>query len=178
MLEYKIPNYKHLKINNVVLDFNGTLACNGQIINGVKERINILSKKCNITVLTADTFGTVKEMFVDTDINIEIIKTGNGLNYKRDYTHLASPSTSTASSNGLNYKRDFIKKLGAADVIAIGNGANDELMLKEAVLGILIIGEEGAATTSLLSSDLVVTNILNALDLLIYPGRLIASLRR
>ena len=156
MLEYEIPNYKNLKINNLVFDFNGTLACSGKVITGVKERLNILAKRCNIVVLTADTFGTVQDMTVNIEIEIEVIK----------------------SSNGRLYKKEFIEKLGPQNIIAIGNGGNDELMLKSAALGILIIGDEGAAVSSLMSSDLIVKDIRDALDLLIYPKRLIATLRR
>jgi soluble P-type ATPase len=54
---------------------------------------------------------------------------------------------------------------------------NDEGMLREAALGILVIGQEGAAVRSLLAADLVVTSIQDGLDLLRSPKRLIASLR-
>ncbi len=156
MLEYNIPGYKHLKINKIVIDFNGTLACDGRVVSGVKERLNTLAEKCDIIVLTADTFGTVEEMFINSNIEIEIIR----------------------SANSKKYKKEFIEEKGYSNAIAIGNGNNDGLMLKEAALGILIIGNEGAATASLLTSDLVVNDINDALDLLLYPGRLIASLRR
>lgn len=156
MLEYEIPNYKNLKINKLVLDFNGTLACDGEVIEGVKKRLNRLAKKCSIYIITADTFGTVQDMFNDIDLEIEIIK----------------------SDNGRQYKKDFIEKLGPDSVIAIGNGNNDQLMLKNAALGILIIGNEGAATASLLASDLLIKDINDALDLLVNSGRLIASLRK
>jgi len=77
MLEYEIPNYKHLKINKVVLDLNGTLACDGEVIEGVKKRLDNLAKKCSIYILTADTFGTVQDIFNDIDLEMEIIKSDN-----------------------------------------------------------------------------------------------------
>jgi hypothetical protein len=49
-------------------------------------------------------------------------------------------------------------------------------MLRDAALGILVIGREGAAVRSLLAADLVVSSIEDALDLLGSPKRLVASL--
>ena len=64
------------------------------------------------------------------------------------------------------------------EIIAIGNGANDQLMLKRAHLGIAVIGLEGASMLTLQSADLVVNKIEDALGLLIEPQRLKATLRR
>ena len=63
-------------------------------------------------------------------------------------------------------------------MIALGQGANDSLMLVSAQIGICILSVEGAARESLLGADLVMPDILSALDLLDKPLRLIASLRR
>jgi soluble P-type ATPase len=54
---------------------------------------------------------------------------------------------------------------------------NDFLMLKEAAPGITMMQAEGAATRALMRGDLVVCNILDALDPLANPLRLIATLR-
>ena len=66
----------------------------------------------------------------------------------------------------------------AESVAAIGQGANDAAMLKEAALGICVMSPEGAATETLLSSDLVMPNITAALELLDRPLRIVASLRK
>jgi soluble P-type ATPase len=50
-------------------------------------------------------------------------------------------------------------------------------MLKEAALGIGVIQAEGAAVEAILAADLVTTSVLDALDLLIHPLRLTATLR-
>jgi soluble P-type ATPase len=71
----------------------------------------------------------------------------------------------------------FITALGPESVEAIGNGHNDRKMLKGAALGIALIQREGGATETLASADLVSMNILDALDLLKNPKRLIATLR-
>ena len=50
------------------------------------------------------------------------------------------------SSNGALEKEQFGESLGTEKVVAVGNGVNDSLMLKKAALGIIVIGEEGAAS--------------------------------
>jgi soluble P-type ATPase len=74
-------------------------------------------------------------------------------------------------------KAEIIRAFGIAHTAAIGNGMNDEAMLREAAVGILVVGPEGAAVRSLLAADLVVGSIEDALDLLRFPKRLVASLR-
>jgi soluble P-type ATPase len=59
----------------------------------------------------------------------------------------------------------------------MGNGNNDELILKEAALGIAILGDEGISVTALKQADIMVKNISDALDLLLKPKRLMATLR-
>ncbi|MGZ9224367.1 MAG: HAD family hydrolase, partial [Anaerolineales bacterium] len=63
-------------------------------------------------------------------------------------------------------------------VVAIGQGANDAAMLKEAALGICVMSQEGAATETILSADLMMPTITAALELLDKPLRLVASLRK
>jgi soluble P-type ATPase len=59
----------------------------------------------------------------------------------------------------------------------IGNGGNDQLILKEAGLGIAILGDEGISVTAMKNADILVKTISDALDLLLKPKRLIATLR-
>jgi P-type E1-E2 ATPase len=75
-------------------------------------------------------------------------------------------------------KDDFVRSLGTKEVVAIGNGANDAAMLRSAVLGIAVIQAEGASWAALSAADAVVPDICAALDLLIKPDRLRATLRR
>ena len=60
----------------------------------------------------------------------------------------------------------------------MGNGANDVSMLRECALGICVLGREGVAAEAMMASDVVTPDINAALDLLLNPKRLIASLRR
>jgi P-type E1-E2 ATPase len=74
-------------------------------------------------------------------------------------------------------KARIVRELGPEKVVAVGNGANDVLMLKEASLGVGVIGEEGCAKDVLKEADLVVKNILDALGIILHPERLVATLR-
>jgi len=61
MIEIDIPGFGPLKLENLVLDYNGTLAVDGVLIGGVGERLSVLSKKLTVYVITADTFGNARE---------------------------------------------------------------------------------------------------------------------
>jgi soluble P-type ATPase len=50
-------------------------------------------------------------------------------------------------------------------------------MLKQAALGIAVIQTEGAATAALLAAEIITPGIFDALDLLLHPDRLKATLR-
>ena len=50
-------------------------------------------------------------------------------------------------------------------------------MVKEAALGIAVVGREGIATETLIAADIVCDNVLDALELLLNPKRIIATLR-
>ena len=66
---------------------------------------------------------------------------------------------------------------GAKRCVAIGNGRNDEWMLKEAALSIAVMDREGVYGKLLKNADLCVRSMQDGLDLLLYPGRIIAGLR-
>jgi soluble P-type ATPase len=155
MIHFDIPGLDPLPIKHLVLDFNGTLAVDGTLIPGVKSRLSELGRDLDIHVLTADTFGTVEASLKDVPCTVSVLPPGN-------------------QDQG---KLDYIKTLGTLSTICIGNGRNDRLMLKEAALGIAVILGEGAASVTLFAADVVSTSITDALDLLINPLRLTASLR-
>lgn len=155
MIAVTIPGHPELKAEHLVLDYNGTLAIDGILIPGVKEMLNSIAKELNIHVITADTFGSSTENMEGVHCQVVIIK-GNDQQMQ---------------------KLSFIRGLGVNNVIAIGNGLNDALMLKDAVLGIGLIQKEGASLNCLLNADIICTDIIDALELLIYPKRLSATLR-
>ncbi len=64
MLQINIPGAGMLEIQSLVLDFNGTIATDGKLINGVKDRLMRICENLQLFVITADTNGTVqKRMF-------------------------------------------------------------------------------------------------------------------
>ncbi|RKZ27310.1 ATPase P [bacterium] len=155
MIQIGIPGYKKLRFKHLVLDYNGTLACDGKLISGVKERLEILAENLKIHVLTADTFGLASSSLEGIPCELSILPVDN-----QDIGKL-----------------QYVKKLGPDNVISIGNGRNDRLMLKEAALGIVVILEEGAAVETILLADIVCTSIVAAFELLTNPLRLTATLR-
>lgn len=155
MFKCDIPGFGLLSIKNLVLDYNGTMAIDGNPIAGVKENLQKLSALMDIHILTADTFGTVKQNFEQEIFKVSILQ----------------------NENQAKQKEAYVQKLGIAETIVIGNGRNDRLMLKTAKLGILVIQQEGASGAALGNADIIVPDILSALKLFIEPKRLIASLR-
>lgn len=155
MIALTVPGYGELELAHLVLDYNGTLACDGKVIDGVSVLLPRLAASLIIHIITADTFGTVEQMFAGSPYNVHVLPGG-------------------AEDRA---KQTYVRELEAGRVVAVGNGRNDCLMLKEAALGIALIQEEGAATQALLAADMVCRDILDALDLLLHPLRLKATLR-
>lgn len=155
MIELDIPGLDAYSIKHLVLDYNGTLALNGNILPGVVEVLGMLAPSVEIHVVTADTFGTAAEQLSGLPVKLTVL-----------------PENDQAEA-----KLDYVRGLGTESVIAIGNGRNDRKMLEAAAIGIITIQKEGASLRALGRADLVTTNVLDALELLRYPKRLIATLR-
>ena len=155
MIEVNVPGYKSIRIEHLVLDHNGTLAVDGILIAGVKACLAELSGKMKIHVVTADTFGKARTQLEGVPCKLTVLPPGN-----QDQGKLA-----------------FVQKLGSHRTACIGNGRNDCLMLKEATLGIAVILAEGAAAETVVAADVVCVGIVPALELLLHPLRLTATLR-
>ncbi|MDD4674988.1 MAG: ATPase P, partial [Syntrophaceticus schinkii] len=61
MIEVDIPGMGTLHLKHLVLDYNGTIAFDGNLNSGIEEKINQLADDLNIYIITADTFGTVNQ---------------------------------------------------------------------------------------------------------------------
>ena len=155
MLEYAIPGQEPLRITDLVLDYNGTLAVDGEPLEGVVGALQDLASSIRIHVVTADTFGKVADRMGSVPCEIAVLPEG-----RQDQGKL-----------------EYISALGREQTVCIGNGRNDRLMLKESALGIAVILGEGAAVESVLAADVVCVDIVAALDLLRHPLRLKATLR-
>ena len=156
MIDLEIPGCGRLYLENLLLDYNGTLALDGRLLPEARQRLGALSELLEIQVVTADTFGTVTKELEGTGVETVILQ----------------------SSDHTVEKQTILEELGAEKTAAVGNGNNDRAMLERAALGIAVLGEEGCAMATLQAAQLVAPSIASALDLLLEPGRLTATLRR
>ncbi len=156
MIELNIPGRGLIQLQHLVCDVNGTLAVDGQLLDGVKQRLAALHDRLTLHLLTADTHN--KQDLIDQQLGIKAVRIPPG--------------------NEAEQKEKYINELGANRCVAIGQGANDAGMLRSAALGICVLSPEGTATEALTSSDLVTANIFGALDLLENPLRIVATLRK
>jgi soluble P-type ATPase len=155
MLEITVPSRGTLCLEHLLLDVNGTIALDGQLVPGVRERLDKLSETLDIWLVSADTQGTLTELAIA----------------------LQAKARRLQSGDEATQKAALVGELGAERVVAIGNGANDVMMLRQAALGIAVLGGEGLSAACLSAADVIAPNIEAALDLLLYPRRLIATLR-
>ncbi len=155
MISVDVPGYKTLRLEHLVLDYNGTLAVDGVMVKGVKKGLISLAGQLRIHVVTADTFGKVVSAMEDIPCKVSILPPGD-----QEQGKLA-----------------YIRQLGCDRVVAGGNGRNDRLMLEAAALGFAVILEEGAAVQTLTSADILFTDIVHALTFLKNPLRMTATLR-
>ncbi len=155
-LQINIPGGKAYEIDHLVLDYNGTLAHEGQLLDVLLPALRDLSDDLEIHIVTADTFGSVIKNFEGTGINVVVIE----------------------EAVVTEAKADYVRKLGAEAVMAVGNGKNDVDMLSAAAIGVGIMGQEGIAKDALMAADVVFGNIHHLLKLLKrnHPG-LVATLR-
>lgn len=150
-----ISGMEQIELKHLVLDYNGTIAINGNLIQGVMQRLQQLSSELTIHVLTADTYGSVHEQCKADFLNIKVIG-----KEKQD-----------------EQKLSFLRSLGQENTLAVGNGRNDTLMLKNAILGFAVMQDEGINIQALNAADVLFASVIDALDALLIPQRLIATLR-
>jgi soluble P-type ATPase len=156
MIRIDIPGDAPLELENVVCDYNGTLARDGRLLPGVHDRLVALAHQLTVHVVTADTFGTARAGLSDLEGRLTVLAAGNQAAAKATY----------------------VNECGAARTVAIGNGQNDREMLKVARLSIVVLGDEGTAAVALGAATVIARDIRIALDLLLNPQRLVATLRR
>ena len=155
MIRIEVPGRERpYEIKYILLDYNGTIARDGLLLEGAAERIRALSERVPVYVLTADTYGNVRRQCEGIGAEVRTFPSG-----------AAAPC-----------KEAIAKELGRG-VCAIGNGFNDIQMLDAADLAICVMEREGAYAGLLAHADLVVGSPEDALDLLLKPDRLRAGLR-
>ena len=154
MIKIQIPGREELALSHLILDYNGTIAEDGNIIEAIRPRLDVLAKDLSIYVITADTHGTAAKKCEGLPLQV-----------------LTFPTTEVGK-----IKAEKAQKLEGG-VITIGNGFNDIQMSDVADLSICVMGKEGCCGALLMHTDVVVTSIEDALDLILIPGRLRATLR-
>jgi len=154
MIILQRPGRTPLEIEFILLNFEGTLATDRRIHPKAKDKLNLLSKRTNIYILTKGEQEIIREIFKKVNTEVVYFKEGE-------------------VSQG---KLDLLRQLGAAKSVAIGNGVDDVPMIEEAGLGICIIGVEGTSGEAVKKADVVFTDILYALDFLLKPMRHKAAL--
>jgi len=156
MISIERPGQNNLEIEFILIDFEGTLASDCRVHPKAKDKINLLSKRVKIYILTKG----------DKEPPMETLR-----KVKAEVIHL----TEGEASQG---KLNLLRQLGANKTVAIGNGVEDISMIEEAGLGICVISKEGTAGETIQKADVVVSNILDALDFLLKPLRHRATLSR
>jgi soluble P-type ATPase len=152
-IELEIPGRRPMSLAHLLLDVNGTLSDRGSLMGAVKERLRRLTEDLAIHLLTADTFGTGHQ--IARLLGTELTRVTDG-----------------------QQKRRYAERLGAQRCAAVGNGANDILMFERCALAIAVLGPEGSSARALVAADLVCRTIDEALDLLLTPEAMVATLRR
>ncbi|MEA4920130.1 MAG: HAD family hydrolase [Clostridiaceae bacterium] len=155
MIEIAIPGRdKPFIITSVVLDYNGTIARDGLLLENAATRIRELSAMADVYILTADTYGTVTRQCEGLGVKIKTFpKAGAAL-----------------------CKEEIVRGLGE-NVCAIGNGFNDIQMFKASSLSIAVMEKEGVCADLIPHADILVSSPEDALDLLLKTDRLRATLR-
>ena len=156
MIGISVPGRGSHSIEHLILDLNGTISVDGRIVRGVKEKLGELSGELEITVVTADMHGNAQRLLADLPVRIHTIR----------------------ENQENEQKLEVVLEKGKDNTVSIGNGCNDVSMLRESAIGICVVGREGASAEALMASDVVVPTINDALDLLLKPHRLRATLRR
>ncbi|KJS29396.1 MAG: hypothetical protein VR64_20660 [Desulfatitalea sp. BRH_c12] len=151
-IRVEIPGREPLVLSQLLLDFTGTLSCDGVLTPGLSQRLKALGQKLRITVLTADTFGTAAGQLEGLPLQLHLIETGYD-------------------------KAVFLSGLNSSETAAVGNGRNDVEMVREAALGIAVIGPEACAAELISAAKIVCHDAVAALDLLLNPLRIKATLR-
>ena len=154
MLTINIPGREPFSISHLILDYNGTIAEDGEIIPGIRHRLEQLAKDLSIYVITADTHGTAARKCEGLPLQV-----------------LTFPTTEVG-----RIKAEEARKC-TGGVACIGNGFNDIQMSDACDLSVCVMGREGCCSALIAHTDVTVTSIQDALDLLLIPGRLRATLR-
>src|SRR5208337_2859845 len=103
MISIERPGQNNLEIEFILIDFEGTLASDRRVHPKAKDKINLLSKRTKIYILTAEEKERVEEVL--RKVKAEIIYLTQGESSQK--------------------KLDLLRRLGPNRTVAIGNGMDD-----------------------------------------------------
>jgi soluble P-type ATPase len=153
-----IPGFGERHIRIAVSDYTGTHSFAGVIEPDLKRKLTELVTLVDLHIVTADSFGTAE----------------------RELAGIAIPYKLRSGRHDIE-KADYVSHFHLPHVAAFGNGNNDRLMLKAVKegggLAIAVDNGEGCALDAMRNADLFVVGAANAMDLLLDPLRLKATLR-
>lgn len=151
----EIPGREPLYINNLVFDYNGTLANDGKVPATARQMVIELAQNYNLYVLTADTYGNAAEQCADLPVVLKTFPKGEA---------------------GF-FKEQIVKELNPIHCACFGNGFNDIKMFKKAALSIGVLGSEGLCPTLIQHAHIIVSTIEDGLRLFLDTKKIIADLR-
>lgn len=155
MIEVNIPGRGVYHFTHVFFDFNGTLAVDGIVTEKTRMLLGKLAESAELILLTADTNQTARKQCEDLPIEVHVLQ----------------------QTDQKKQKAEIVKATCGREKIVVGNGALDEEMLGAADLAICVMGIEGCAVSSLLKSDILVRDPESAVELLLFPNRLVSTWR-
>ncbi len=155
MLDLTIPGFGELRIKHILIEYDGTLAIEGSLIDGVYPHLIALSKQFELHILLNDTYHTAR----------------------KELSRLPCQFITMPDENQTSAKNDYLMKLGPDNTIAIGNSHSAQLMLEKARIGIAVLSRLGLSAPSLSHATLLVPEIHAAFFILRDERRLIATLR-
>jgi soluble P-type ATPase len=138
-----------------VSDFSGTLSEDGNLLPGIKDRLTVLAEHLTVHVITSDTFEKARHELKGVACRVQVLE----------------------GERHLLQKETYVRALGEDSVAALGNGNNDAGMLRTARLGICVCLKEGCSAEAFKASKILVHSPIDAIDLLLNPKRLTATLR-
>jgi len=163
MISIERPGQSNSEIEFILIDFEGTLAIDRRVHPKAKDKVNLLSKRTKIYIFVNSPTPPFDKGGKGGILAKELIEE-RLRKVKAEIIYLAEGDSSRR-------KLDLLRQLGPTRCAAIGNGTDDATLMREAGIGICVIGREGASGQVVKNADLVFPDILDALDFLLKPLR-------
>ena len=146
-----------VSVENIVFDYNGTIAEDGKLMENVRILLPLLAQRAKIYIVSADTYGTVKEECKDLPVEVKTFAV----------EHAAECKEAIAID---------LQKAGG--VACLGNGINDIKMCKAADISIAVVNHETMSAELLRHVDIFAPSARAGVELFLRRGRLESTLRK